>query len=290
MLSEADIQETFYNAMLEYALALPSASGPLNDGTIHTLMIQTLTDFCSAAEPVNDSYGFRTVRGALITRETVPPVYAQLFGAIISAGRTPSPALLEAIIRQAIQRPEFQVIITKFKMFYAELNQREPVTPAVTVAAIRDTFYNIMVDEYFSNVDLFRNDVESVEAYLFICLPARSIIAILTHSKGLVGIRLQNGALVTRDNCPQEFRLLADKLLTLKTLFDRLDPSPEILDLMNHTVSMKPDLVIPPQLERLKTPEINAITAIISELSIKISQLDHFKRIIDAVLAFCLEL
>ena len=50
-----------------------------------------------------------------------------------------------------------------------------------------------------------------------------------------------------------------------------------------------PELEIPPDLERLKTPQLMGITGLITSMAIDVSSIAHFKSIIDDVIVFCLD-
>ena len=299
MASEDDIQETFYNSMISLALEAEKYEA-LQPEILKSLMLQTLRSFCNRAVKVtlpdgSSSFGFSTLRGAVITISNVPATYAELFGGLVAALASRSSAdvteefdrILNILVERAITRPQFGPIIARFTTFYIELTAKV-VEPVVSVPVIRETFYNIMVDEYFSNMDAFKSDVENLESYIFICLSARAAISILSHSLHVQGIRLYNNALVVPTNCPAEYQQMFERLWTLKTLFDRIKPSPDVLELIHQTVSMRPGAdAVSPTLLALKTPQISEIIGIISELAIGVSRMQHFKEIIGEVLRFC---
>jgi len=304
MASEDDIQETFYNSMISLALEAEKYEA-FQPEILKSLMTQTLRAFCNRAVKVtlpdgSSSFGFSTLRGAVVTISNVPATYAELFGGLVAAlasrsrtdgtGAEVFERILNTLVERAIVRPQFGPIIARFTTFYVELTAKV-VEPVVSVPVIRETFYNIMVDEYFSNVDAFKSDVENLESYIFICLSARAAISILSHSLHVQGIRLYNNALVIPTNCPAEYKQMFERLWTLKTLFDQINPSPDVLELIHQTVSMRPGAeAVPPALLALKTPQISEIIGIVSELAIGVSRMQHFKEIIGDVLRFCSDL
>lgn len=305
MASEVDIQETFYNHMISISLEADKYES-FKPEIVKPLMKKTLNEFCKSSLKVTlrdgtSSFGFQTVRGDVVTMDNVPKTYQELFLGLIAAltsraaesagtgakaGSSLFDRILDALVEKAIDRPQFATTISRFTTFYLELTAKV-VEPVVSIDTIRDTFYNIMVDEYFSNLASFKSDVETLESYIFICLSARAIVSILSHSLHSPGIRLFNNALVVKSNCPAEYQPMFERLWILKTAFDRINPSPALVQLINETVAMKPDSILSPELATLKTPQINEITAIISELSIGVSRMAHFKAIIGEVLSFC---
>ena len=294
----SEIQETFYNVMIELAFETEEHQ-VFSIDILRPLMVRTLLYLCNTAVEIElknktKSFGFSTVRGKIITKDNVPDEYAQLFNALITVIPNKSRSdifmpTLNMLVDGAMKREAFANVISKFIKFYGDLTKKL-VSPTISVNAIRETFYNIMCDQYFLNIDTLKSDTENLESYIFICLSAYAITSVLSHSRGINGIKLHNNAIVTKENCPQEYMHLLTKLLELKVIFDKINPSDDVIKLIEQTVSMKPDSFVDQRLENLKTPDINNIISMISGLAIKISQLQHFKDIIGNVLKFCLEL
>jgi hypothetical protein len=295
MISEEEIQETFYNVMIN--VALESKIENL-DECIKPLMVRTLSSVCNSATTIHladmsKSFGFVTLRGNIITRDNVSEEYKILFDSLITAmnNRTNSSVyvvILNKLIDEVIKKDTFSTIISNFKQFYTETNKEKDIQ--VSVEGIRDTFYNIMVDQYFLNMSVLKDGIENQDSYIFLCLSAYSITAILRLSVGTYGIKLCNGAVVTKSNCPNEYKTLFDKLFNLKQIFDELNPNEKTIELINMVTSSNPDIVISEEFMQLRTDSVNKIISYISGLSIEISKIKHFKEIIGEVLKFCLEL
>ncbi len=87
MISEEEVQETFYNVMI--SVALESKIDNLEE-CIKPLMTRTLSSMCNDAIIVklNDdsySFGFSTLRGNVITKDNITEEYEQLFNYLIVA-------------------------------------------------------------------------------------------------------------------------------------------------------------------------------------------------------------
>lgn len=295
MISDEEIQETFYNVMIN--IALESKIENL-DECIKPLMVRTLSSICNSAVAIyladmTKSFGFVTLRGNIITKDNVSKEYKVLFDNLIIAmsNRTNSSVyivILNKLIDEVIKKDTFSTIISNFKQFYTETNKEKDIQ--VSVKNIRDTFYNIMIDQYFLNMSVLRDGIENQDSYIFLCLPAYAITSILHLSVGTYGIKLCNGAVVTKSNCPDEYKILFDKLLKLKQIFDELNPNEKTMELINMIASANPDIVISEDLMKLRTDSVNKIISYISGLSIEISKIGHFKEIIGEVIKFCLEL
>ena len=303
MIHEDEIQETFYNTMIDFAFQetneQSSQQKKLDPRAVEILMVRTLSYLCDNSQNIRlqsgiQSVGFKTIRGNIVTEDNVDDKYKLLFSGLLAAIRNKNDKelyldSLRSLASATAKITSFRETIGKFMKFYSELTEPAKVG-IVNVDTIRDTFYNIMVDQYYENIGEFRTDVLNMEAYIFICFSTNVIVQVLLSSKMMTGIKLCNNAIVTYENCPYEFKPMIQKLMELKQLFDRIVTSDEIIRLIKKTVSMNPRDVITSELEALKTPEINLITGNISGLAIKISQIPHFKEIIGKVLEFCIAL
>lgn len=129
---------------------------------------------------------------------------------------------LNMLVDGVMKREAFANVISKFIKFYGDLTKKS-ISPTISVNAIRETFYNIMCDKYYLNIDTLKSDTENLESYIFICLSAYATISVLLYSRGINGIKLHNNAIVTKDNCPQEYMQLFTKLLELKVIFDKIN-------------------------------------------------------------------
>ena len=298
-INQDEIQETFYNVMIEITMDTINSKQIPNE-LIKSLMVKTLANICDNVTYITlidgtKSYGFKTLRN-MITRDNVPEIYEDLFNNLSGIIKHKSDNLtyiskLNKLVDDIMTLGTFNEIIDKVEEFYKDMNtETNSNVSVVSVETIRETFYNIMVDQYFSNINMFSDDVKTMESYIFICLSGYAITFILSQSRGVNGIKLYNGGIVTQQNCPREYIELFVILIELKKIFDKVNPNEEAIKLICQTVSMKPNLVIDSILLEYKTPEINNIISRVSELSIKISRLEHFKNIIGNVLEFCLDI
>jgi hypothetical protein len=300
IVEKEEIQETFYNTMIDISLEsnFINSSDLNDDSSIIMLITKTLIAMCNSATKIrlldgSQSYAFMTIRGNNITRDNLEGDYLTFYDSLIMAINNSNDSvmysnILKSLSKNITENDSFSEIIVKFKKFYIETHTVADMS--VSVDSIRNTFYNLMVDQYYSNIENLKEGIEDQESYIFLCLSAYTITSILSISRKLYGIKLCNGAIVTEKNCPREYFVLFEKLLKLKKIFDVLDPSEELLTLIKNVTSANPKVEISQHLLDMKTPRVNEVISYISDLSIEISKIQHFKQIIGDVLRFCLEL
>lgn len=320
MISEDEIRETFYNLMLENALRQDPRylrerlTDPSSKPSVLRFLIsESVRNICESAT----EKGFPTMRSNWITVENVAPSFRDLFrtleklrllslvrdpragagaGAGVRAGDRAGEEMsrgLAQLVAEIEKRGTFRQIIEQFIVFYLD-SQREEKKAVVTVETIRDTFYNIMVDQVLVLNLVSKQDIKDNEPYVFFALSSQAIVASVIDSADSTGIRLHNRALVTADNCPPEYKDMFAILSVIKARIRAMDregdrDSPERLALIKLLSVNNPDVEIPAHLARHKTRELMEIVTLITNLAIKISQVQHFKDVIGNVLTFCLE-
>src|SRR5579872_2945565 len=172
-ITEEDIQETFYNLLLDTALSASTTdtfefdrSGfDMNSKTTIRFLISSILKYlCINYDRIV------TIRGSKITLQTVPSSYKDLFKMLeklrsqFMPGKSSpyNPEMYyEEIIDKIEQKQMFAPMIEKVKVFFKECtdikeskhnNNNSSVknyslgTNIVSIAAIRETFYNIMAE------------------------------------------------------------------------------------------------------------------------------------------------
>jgi hypothetical protein len=298
MITDEEIQATFYNIMLEIML---SSYNPAYVKTqfqtnknefIKAITIDTFKFMFNRSEKIHlsngqESIGFYTINSQLITLENVSGEYKLLFSGLINhlTVNSDTSQVFNGIVSTILNKPSFKTIIEKVIKFHGETISTNQVVLPVTVEAIRETFYNIMAEQYYLNKSVEKSDLESAESHIFFALSGYAILAVALNSKGIDGVRLVNGGIVKKQNCPQMFKQLFDALLVVKAKLESVQLNHDEENYILETVSMKPD-------EQRTTLHLNPsahikqISSQISEITIKISQNQHFKEVIGPVLDF----
>jgi hypothetical protein len=231
---------------------------------------------------------FVTVRGNVVTENNVPRKYSGLFCALNelkSSNREGSREILNQILHQIKTQDTFGPIIERFRTFLNECKATVPPS-IVSVEAIQTTFYNLMVEQVLTHNYILKDDLEQREAYIFLALSSLVIIASIEYSKNSTGILLCNGGVANLNNCPREYRELVGILFQLKSKFVGL--SQDQIFLITLMSLQNSELTIPERLTQLQNTEIMSIVSDIVNISIKISQISHFKNIINNVIEFCI--
>jgi len=289
-----EIRETFYNLMLECIYTDPDRSiidKLTNPSTkkvaIRSLINKTLKTICVNA----NSKGFQTLRGNWINQQNVSHNFSELFKTleklrqlIISKGSDSQINLILNKITSVIEEKDiFKHIVDNLISFY-----KESCFVNVTIDIIRETFYNIMVEQVISDNLIAKSDIESRSSHIFISLPAYTILACIIYSKDSSGILLYNGTVVNNNNCPDEYKELFKGLLTIKNKMKLLSLTEKHIELIKLYLTNNPDIDIYDDLKMYKTPQIMEIVSMINSIAIQITAMKHFKEIIDDVLVFCL--
>lgn len=304
MISDEEVQETFYNAMVDTMLTgIINGFNPefikntlLDPNSrpefIKEIVAETFVNVLKSSKITQMSDGNISIeilssRGKHITQNNVSPVYKNLFSALIVQFQTKSPEMLMSVASSTTQLESFKIMINRVIKFYFDTKKTETCDIPITLDAIRDTFYNIMVEQYFVNNLISREDLESCESHIFIALSAYVIFEIATKQKLINGIKLCNDTIVTLENCPALYKPLFEILLEIKKLANRINLTPDEEKYILCTVSLKQESENVPNVVRT---EIKHITSKISDIAIQISQMTHFKNVIGNVINFLLEI
>jgi hypothetical protein len=300
VITDEEIRETFYNLMLEVAIIrdLKNAlqSEVTRSATIQSMIIGAIQTICEMSS-VN---GFPTMRGHLITSINVSPTYREMFAQLGQIRQIPNQErrneAITQLVRVVIQKDSFKSIIKDLVRFYLESAQEK--NQEVTIDTIRQTFYNLMVDEVFSSGDvnaegrspLIRKEhLIDQDAFIFFALSGLTILSSVKSSLDNKGIWLQNGAIVTELNCPPSYQPLFKHLIQIKQKYKSLGVTPNQFQLIKICVVNDPDLVIPDQLKILQTPQLMSLVSTITDLAINISAIAHFKEVLNDVIKYCID-
>ncbi len=302
-ISDEEIRETFYNLMLEVAIVHNLKNALEAEATrstaIQSMIIGSIQTICE----MSSAQGFPTMRGHLITAINVSPAYREMFAQLGQIRQIPNQArkneAITQLVRVVIQKETFKSIIKDLVKFYlSAVDTQQERKQEVTIETIRQTFYNLMVDEVFSSQDvnaegsppLIRKEhLVDQDAFIFFALSGLTILSSVKSSLDNTGIWLQNGGIVTEQNCPPAYVPLFKHLILIKQKYKSLNLTPDQSKLVKLCVINDPDLVIPEHLKPLQTPQVMSLVSTITDLAINISAIGHFKEVLNDVIKYCVE-
>jgi hypothetical protein len=297
MISDLEVQETFYNAMLETMFTGEIAGlNPqyvkhnltdlnLKQAFVRTIVNETFAKVLNSAQLNTFDDGSPTlqipsVRGNIITPKNVSNMYSKLFSALVIQYKSGSQEFLTSIISSTLSLPSFKKMIEDVINFYLDGMQKQQQTKLVTIDGIRETFYNIMVDEYLNNGMISKEDLEACESYIFTALSAYVVYTVAISQKDINGVRLCDGAIVTLQNCPPQIKPIFAILLDIKKITHHMNFTElEERHILN-TLSSKQES------ELEQTEQVRNIIGKITGIAIQISQIPHFKQVIGDVINF----
>lgn len=292
--SEDELRETIYSIMLEIALSNTSDDliNKISNDSTKPIVIKSLLAETIKSIATTNSNGFPTIRGHAVNFNNVPNDFKELFISLKSYIDCKSDfqrnIMLNKIVEEVEKRDMFKQMINKVISFYLECQKEN--SQIVTSDMIRETFYNIMAEQVFINGKITKDALLDMEAYIFYDLSTYVILASTFISLNYDGIILHNGTLVTSNNCPEEYKKFHTMMMNLKVKIKSMKLSAKQMEFINVYSSSNPEVTISPELETYKTPEIVNLVTIIKDLSIQISQVPHFKAIIDKVIKYCLDI
>lgn len=235
-----------------------------------------------------------SIKGNIITPQNVSSIYRTLFSALVLQHQSGSQEMLSSIVDTTMNLNTFKVLIESVIQFYLSsmielptnsIPSAPPIGLPITMDLIIDTFYNIMVNKYLDNATISKDDLESCETYIFTALPAFVVFDIVVSQKDVKnGVRLCNGAIVTKENCPNPIKPLFNTLINLKNeslniVLTNLEET-HIL----YTISAK-------QINGSHvSPNVSSMIGKIMGIAIHISQMQHFKQVIGNVIEFLVQL
>lgn len=303
MITNDEVQETFYNAMIDTMITgiiagynpeyvKNTLSCPVrNEEFIKDIIVETFTNVLKTAKIVklsNDDKSIKisSVRGNTITSETVSQTYKDLFNSLTNIFFTGNYGFLYKIAEEVMKLESFKIIIKNVIKFYLESTKTVTEKAGLINAdTIRETFYNIMVEQYYLNKSVTKEDIEAQEAHIFIAMSVYTIFAVARYNKSISGIKLCNNAVVNLNNCPNIFKDLFAIMLEIKDGANRLHLTSEEEKYILETASLKQQN----NTDNLNIrSEVKQLTSKFSEVSIKISQIPHFKEVIGHVFDFIL--
>jgi hypothetical protein len=267
---EQDIANTFYHLLLNCALDLRVQK--IDRQNQHQLIR-------NAIESVSGQPMFWTLEQKEVTSDNVPEMYRELFGQLHSIKTKED---IDSLTIKIIERETFQSAFLQLTQFFADLSTDQK--QEVSDSTIQETFYNQMVCDVFDLPFLSREAIKQREPFIYIGLSSQAIISrlILTPE-----FRLCNGALLTESNCPHSFLEAFHALQSMQPFFAGL--SSKQIELIRYFATTDPDLLIPDDLLSLKNPDLMKLVAMVTALAIEISSIPHFKKVIEHVIAFCLQ-
>jgi hypothetical protein len=299
MISDLEVQETFYNAMLETMFTGNTAgSNPqyvkhnltepnLRPVFIKGVVTETFRKVLNSAQLNTFEDGSLTlqipsVRGNLITPKNVSNMYSQLFSALVIQYQSGSEEMLNGIISSTINLPSFKKMIEDVIKFYLSgMQEQQPKqTKPATIEGIRETFYNIMVDQYLNNGMIPKEDLEACESYIFTALSAYVVYTVAIFQKDVNGVRLCDGAIVTLQNCPPQIKPIFIILLDVKKITQHMNFTQAEEQHILNTLSSKQESEIE------QTEHVRNVIGKITSIAIQISQIPHFKQVIGDVINF----
>jgi hypothetical protein len=297
-ISEDEIRETFYNIMLDRVLEYKNVD-EIKDNlknnekrmqVLKPLITHTISTMCHRKE---GDKGFPTIRNNWITEKSVPDQFFQLFASLNLLTKMDNKQdyelTLQKIINQIIQLGTFKQIIDKFTSFYIDA-QTEIKKEIINEDTIRLTFYNMMIDQLFNEKIINIDDLKDRDPYIYIGMSSVVILSSVKYSKNSNGILLHNGSIVTLDKCPESYKSMFQQLILIKKMFADLKLTDDQIKLITLYSLTDPNVVIPENLEELKTPALMKIVSTVTSISNQISQVAYFKQIIEDVIKFYLEL
>jgi hypothetical protein len=205
---------------------------------------------------------------------------------------------IHVLATKVMQLDTFRAMIPGVKTFILEAAGLVDTAPVqrddevgVTADLIRESFYNEIVTQMFSAIEhqwIEKDEIEDQDAFLFLAMPALTLIESITLSSGYKGIRLLNDKVLTEQNCPQHdsFPELFVPILKIAPRIQELND--QQLVLLKMLCLAKP-INIPGPILALKTTAITNLAAVINEVASQISRRGFFKQHIQQAIALCLE-
>lgn len=297
MIPEEEIRETFYNVLMEVALTDDNltVANLQNREIIGGLIMKVLTFICKSSGDI------KTYKNNIVTSNNVPPIYVNLFSALqelklmfAANDLYNAQNYMKHVVGQIQQQGTFDPLIKIFIKFYTEChnetayNSASKNNPIVDTNTIRDTFYNLMVEQVLTDNLIDKEDLESVEPYIFFALSSLVIIASICYAHDTTGIRLYNGAIVNENNCPDEFKPLCVALIKLKKHFNNMKLNDDQIRLIKICSLQKNDSNVPTNLVKYQTNDLMKLVSMIVAIATDISKIPHFKSIIVKVIEFCI--
>ena len=313
---EERIRETFYNAMFDMANSaewITYNKLKLNQKACKGLIILTMINVITLSKNYPDKIVM--FDKSHLTTQNCPDEFKDLFGALVQLKKildtcsnndivnitaiclnkldivhtnntfnTTINAVAQKLLEFANEiynKQIFHVILERIAELFQSMK-----TNTVSEKLIRDTFYNMMVNEALEMTSFItKDDLEMVEAFIFLDLTAFTTISACVISKNTNGIVLMDKSTVDMNNCPENYKDLVKIILQVKPLVSQLNH--------NQISSLKRICSSNPNINDDNTVKSSLLTMIasnINQISTKVSQRKTFKDIIMEVINFCIEI
>jgi len=293
---EEESRETIYNVMFGIALKYDQTelkklliSDATKQNTLRHLIVETIKELCASARVTSThECEFYTIKGNVITQVNISENFVELITGLsylkkMESNKPAYDVILSQLVQTIEKKDMFKNIIQKFIQFYVDATTE---AKSVSGDLIRQTFYNMMVEHVLFDKTISKVALENMESFIFLDLSAHTIINSVLLSQKYNGILLQGNGIVTDATCPEEYKKLYIMLITLKNKMVEMKLNEKELELIKLSASSDPEVKIQDDLIRLKTPAIISLITIIKDMAIQISQIYHFRSIIDNVITF----
>ncbi|EKD71992.1 MAG: hypothetical protein ACD_46C00039G0008 [uncultured bacterium] len=315
------IKAVFYNDLVDVTLEEENISAENIDQIMKTQIQSTIVNILIKSKNVKDCIQLPT--DEKITLNNCPTIYIPLVNTLLTikinfdqlinneieriknnlTGNIKSPVeqMIQKLADQIIEMNQFKVMFPQVKQFILEAKGLADITTpfesikldetGVTTKLIRDTFYNEMLNQTIEAVDkgwITKQDLEEQEVYIFLALPALTLIEAVYQSKKYEGIRLLDNKTLTQNNCPTEedFPELFKPILLKKAEMTARNENE--LTLIKQMCLAK-NAEIPKELLAFKTKNVSECAATFNEIASQISRRRVFKEMVVTVTKTCLE-
>jgi hypothetical protein len=285
--SEKEMQDTFYNLFLDVIFDYNKKIDLLDPITIKTLIYTTIKRLTTIQ--------LKTLTNKNIESHNIPIIYRHMFLILMrikySHDSEYNEVLLNTLVEELINKRLFNVMLDNINNFYNNAINEKKV--GITIETIRETFYNIIGEEVIINNLVSKQDLIDQEPHIYFTMSSFAIVNRIINSleEKTNGIRLLNNNVVTADNCVDEYKQLFTALITIKDTIIKMKLQKEQLDFIKASIAVNNSLnnTLSPELLQYKTSELMAIVGNITNLSIQISQIGHFKSIINDIITYCID-
>lgn len=310
------IRETFYNIMYDIALDsnwVTYEKLHTNSKTCKGLIILTIIEILNISKnfpneiilfdsthltSINCPSEFKELFGSLIQLKKVTDVCSESDSILIKISCmhklniTLTTEIFTNYILASSQRlMDFANVIYEKQIFHEILAKiadlfQSVKTNTISEKLIRDTFYNMMVNEALETSEyVSKSDLENAEAFIFLDLSAFTIITECNISKNINGLGLMDGSILNIHNCPDTYKEFAEILLKIKPMVCNLNQSQ--ITALKKICSSNPSINCP---DKEKTAILTNVAANVTQIATKVSQRSTFKDIIVNVINFCIEI
>jgi hypothetical protein len=301
-----EIKQTFYQDLINLTFDCPDLTIDNIDFKMLEQIKMTILNIIQLQNP--RSAAITLPRGQTITDKNCPVMYIPFFSALLalkdkyfSQGNSYESvaADIQRLASAIKQMESFKATFPTARQFILEASGLVDVphqqaaldTTGVTTQLIRDTFYNEMVNQTFSAVAMHSisyDDLEDREPFLYLALPALTLIEAINQSRDCDGIRLLNDKILTVSNCPKE-ESFPDLFVPIFSIAKKMQAmSAQEIEVLKLKCMFK-DVIIPDELKPyLDSAAVVQFAPVINEIASQISRRGVFKSTVAKVIVFCL--